>query len=163
MADFHRPDAIAIFFNSLGGAVSISIAQNIFSNTLIQEIPKLTTGVNPAQIIAAGATHVREVTPKSQLPGVLEAYDLAIRRAFILPIAVGGIALIWSFFVSDARLLEQTSDVSLTGCAGGMEKCQGQEFDGCWWRLTAGWSLKRRLRSLRAHTLHGVSPPSHSI
>ena len=93
-------DALAIFFNSLGGAISISVAQNIFTNTLIQEIPKRTHDTDPATIIAAGATHIREVTPPGQLPGVLEAYNLAITRAFIVPIAVGGLALLCSFFVS---------------------------------------------------------------
>ncbi|KAI9754653.1 MAG: hypothetical protein M4579_004616 [Chaenotheca gracillima] len=97
--DMPTGNAIAIFFNSLGGAISISIAQNIFSNTLTQEIPKLTTGIDPATIIAAGATHVREVTPAAQLDGVLLAYDLAIKKAFILPIVVGGLALVASFFV----------------------------------------------------------------
>lgn len=93
-------DAIAIFFNSIGGAFSISIAQNIFSNTLIQEIPKHTSGVSPATIVAAGATHVRDVTPPGQLQGVLQAYNLAINRAFILPIAVGALAFGCSLFVS---------------------------------------------------------------
>ncbi|KAI4128955.1 MAG: hypothetical protein LQ347_003961 [Umbilicaria vellea] len=97
--DMPTGNAIAIFFNSLGGAFSISIAQNIFSNTLIQEIPKHTTGVSPATIIAAGATHVRDVTPPSQLQGVLLAYSLAINRAFILPIAVGVLAFGCSLFM----------------------------------------------------------------
>lgn len=91
--DMPTGNAVAIFFNSLGGAVAISIAQNIFSNTLIQEIPKLTTGVNPATIIAAGATHIRQVTPKNQLAGVLQAYDLAVTRAFILSIACASVAV----------------------------------------------------------------------
>ncbi|KAI9819987.1 MAG: hypothetical protein M1827_006557 [Pycnora praestabilis] len=97
--DMPTGNAIAIFFNSLGGAVSISIAQNIFSNTLIQEIPKRAPGLNPATIISAGATHVKDVTPKDQLQGVLEAYSYAIDRSFILAIAVGAIALIFSLFV----------------------------------------------------------------
>ncbi|KAI9880358.1 MAG: hypothetical protein M1830_003969 [Pleopsidium flavum] len=97
--DMPTGNAIAIFFNSLGGAISISIAQNIFSNTLIQEIPEHTTGINPALIISAGATHVREVTPPDQLAGVLQAYDLAIRKAFILPIAVGAIAFLFSLLM----------------------------------------------------------------
>lgn len=90
--DMPTGNAVAIFFNSLGGAVAISIAQNIFSNTLIQEIPKLTTGVNAKKIIAAGATHIREVTPPSQLAGVLQAYDLAVTRAFILSISCAAVA-----------------------------------------------------------------------
>lgn len=95
----YSADAIAIFFNSLGGAISISIAQNIFSNTLIQEIPLHTQGVNPAAIIGAGATHIRQVTPPSQLAGVLLSYNEAVTRALILPIATGAIAFFWSLFV----------------------------------------------------------------
>ncbi|KAI9827465.1 MAG: hypothetical protein M1832_004815 [Thelocarpon impressellum] len=98
-ADMPSGNAIAIFFNSLGGAISISIAQNIFSNTLIQEIPRRAGGVDARAIIAAGATHVRDVARADQLQGVLESYNLAIQKSFILPIAVGGAALICSFFV----------------------------------------------------------------
>lgn len=90
-------NAIAIFFNSLGGALSISIAQNIFSNTLIKDMPIYAPGVNPQVIIQAGATHVRDVVTKAQLPGVLEAYDVAVTRAFILAIACTGIAFCVSF------------------------------------------------------------------
>lgn len=84
-------NAIAIFFNSLGGAIAISIAQNIFSNTLVQQIPKLVPGLDPYLVINAGATHVREA-----VPGTLEAYNKALTTAFILPIAVGGIAFLSS-------------------------------------------------------------------
>ncbi|KAI9808661.1 MAG: hypothetical protein M1825_003812 [Sarcosagium campestre] len=98
--DMPTGNAIAIFFNSLGGAISISIAQNIFTNTLIKQIPLLTDGVDAAAIIGAGATHVRDITPPAQLDGVLQAYNLAVTTAFILPIAVGGLALISSFFVA---------------------------------------------------------------
>ncbi|KAI9708998.1 MAG: hypothetical protein M1812_007811 [Candelaria pacifica] len=97
--DMPTGNALAIFFNSLGGAISISVAQNIFSNTLIQQIPLLAPDVNPATIIAAGATHVKEVTPSGSLDGVLQAYSIAVDRAFIMPIAVGGIAFLFSLFV----------------------------------------------------------------
>jgi hypothetical protein len=92
-------NAVGIFFNSLGGAISISIAQNIFSNTLIKQIPKHTTGVNPLIVMMAGATHVREVVPKDQLEGVLFAYNKAVTNSFILSIACGGLAFAvsWMF------------------------------------------------------------------
>jgi hypothetical protein len=38
--DMPTGNSLAIFFNSLGGAIAISIAQNIFSNTLVKELPK---------------------------------------------------------------------------------------------------------------------------
>ena len=97
-------DALAIFFNTLGGALSVSIAQNIFSNTLVKQLPKHTTGVDPALIVSAGATHVREASPPGQLPGVLLAYNEAVTSALILPIAVGALAFFCSFFVSSPPL-----------------------------------------------------------
>jgi hypothetical protein len=94
--DMPSGNAVAIFFNSLGGAFSISIAQNIFSNTLIKQIPLYAKNVDPAIIIGAGATNIRSVTPPAELPGVLEAYNVAVTRTFILPIACAGIACICS-------------------------------------------------------------------
>ena len=94
--DMPLGNALAIFFNSLGGAISISIAQNIFSNTLIKEIPKDTTGVNPQTIGMAGATHIRSVTPPSQLKGVLYAYNIAVTHSYILSIACASIAFLFS-------------------------------------------------------------------
>ncbi|KIW09810.1 hypothetical protein PV08_11911 [Exophiala spinifera] len=90
-------NAVAIFFNSLGGAISISIAQNIFSNGLVKEIPKYSEGVDPYTIINAGATHIREVTPPSQLAGVLKAYNIAVTNSYILAIACACIAFLLSF------------------------------------------------------------------
>ena len=99
-------DALAIFFNTLGGALSVSIAQNIFSNTLAKQLPKHTSGIDPAFIISAGATHVREAAPPGQLAGVLLSYNEAVTKALVLPIGVGGLAFICSLFVSfSSRIL----------------------------------------------------------
>lgn len=97
--DMPSGNAIAIFFNSLGGAVSISIAQNIFANTLVKDIIKNVPGLDPAAVISAGATHVREVVSAEQLPGVLSAYSNAVTSAFVVPIATSGIAFFVSLFV----------------------------------------------------------------
>ncbi|KAF1941820.1 MFS general substrate transporter [Clathrospora elynae] len=94
--DMPTANACVMFFNSLGGALSISIAQNIFVNTLSKEIPKYVPGFNPKTIAQAGATNLREVVPENLLPGVLHGYNNAIVTAFILAIATSSIA----FFVS---------------------------------------------------------------
>ncbi|KAF3933335.1 hypothetical protein ABW19_dt0202467 [Dactylella cylindrospora] len=95
-ADMPVGNALAIFFNSLGGAVSISIAQNIFTNTLIQEIPKQAPNVNPQVVIHAGATALRTFISAENLAGVIIAYNEAIVTCFIYPIAVSGIAFLCS-------------------------------------------------------------------
>jgi Na+/melibiose symporter-like transporter len=97
--DMPTGNAIAIFFNSLGGAISISIAQNVFSNGLVKYIPQYAPDVNPGVVYAAGATHLREVIPPASLAAVLKAYCLALDQSFVLAIAVGGIATGCACFV----------------------------------------------------------------
>lgn len=94
--DMPTANACVMFFNSLGGALSISIAQNIFVNTLAIEIPRHVPGFDSKTIAAAGATNLRNIVPPEQLPGILEGYNKSIVTAFILAIATSSIA----FFVS---------------------------------------------------------------
>lgn len=97
--DMPTGNALAIFFNSLGGAISISIAQNIFVNGLLNKIPLLAPHVDPRLVVQAGATHIREVVSEMDLGGVLEAYMQSLTESWILPIVTGGIAVIFACFV----------------------------------------------------------------
>jgi len=92
-------NAIPMFFNTLGGAISVSISENIFANSLVQEVPKFTTGVDPHTIISTGATQIRQVVTADQLQGVLHAYADALDKVYILPYAVAGAAFFVGFFV----------------------------------------------------------------
>ena len=87
-------NGIAIFFNSLGGALSISIAQNIFANSLVKEIPKYAPGLDPQVLLMAGATNIRKVVPPELLQGVLEGYNKSVTNSYILSIACGGLAVL---------------------------------------------------------------------
>jgi len=97
--DMPTGNAIAIFFNSLGGAISISIAQNIFSNGLKTNLPKYAPDVSAETVINAGATYLRRVVSAQDLPGVLKAYMAALQEAYVIPIAVGGLATVFACFV----------------------------------------------------------------
>ncbi len=90
--DMPSGNAIAIFFNSLGGAIAISIAQNIFSNGLRKYIPIDAPGVDAQQILNLGPSYLRLALSPSVLIGVLQAYMKALNQAYVIPIAVGGIA-----------------------------------------------------------------------
>jgi hypothetical protein len=94
--DMPTGNAVAIFFNSLGGAISISIAQNIFANTLVREVPKYAPGVDPQVLLQAGATNIRHVVPAEMLEGVLWAYNKAVTSSYVLAIACGGLAAVSS-------------------------------------------------------------------
>jgi len=97
--DMPSGNAIAMFWLSLGGAISISVAQNIFSNDLVKYITEYAPEVSAQEVIAAGATHLREAVPAASLPAVLKAYNMALDKAFTAPIAYGILAFICACFV----------------------------------------------------------------
>ncbi|PVH96871.1 MFS general substrate transporter [Periconia macrospinosa] len=90
---------LAIFANSLGGAMSTSIAQNIFSNSLARNLARDIPTINPEQIINTGVTELRRTIPVDSIVSVLEAYVSSIDDSFILPVSVGGFAFLASLFV----------------------------------------------------------------
>jgi Na+/melibiose symporter-like transporter len=99
--DMPTGNSLAIFFNSLGGAISISIAQNIFQNGLYKNVPKSAPNVSAEAVIKAGATYLRQLIPPADLPGVLQAYMASLDQAFVLSIVCGGLAAVFACFVEN--------------------------------------------------------------
>jgi hypothetical protein len=71
------------FFQYLGGTVFLAAAETIFTSGLRSALPRDAPGVNPEMIIGAGATAVRSVVSKADLPGVLRAYNHAIVDTYV--------------------------------------------------------------------------------
>ncbi|KAF2460858.1 DNA repair protein RAD50 [Lineolata rhizophorae] len=97
--DMPTGNAVAIFFNTLGGAVAISVAQNVFVNTLAAEVGGRVPGLDPSRVVGVGATELRDAAPPQALEGVLEAYAKAVRMAFVLPVVTGGLAALCSLLM----------------------------------------------------------------
>ncbi|PVI07176.1 MFS transporter [Periconia macrospinosa] len=95
--DMPTANALVMFFNSLGGAISLSIAQNVLLNGLIREVPRYAPGLDPRVVTGAGATFLRRVIPEMFLEGVLVAYMKSLSDTFVVAIATGGIATLVSF------------------------------------------------------------------
>jgi hypothetical protein len=87
--------AIAIFSQTLGGVLFLSLAQTIFTNGLTATLSTSAPGVDPQTVIAAGASGVRGAVTRAQLPGVLLAYNKAINEDFYL--AAGASVAIFGF------------------------------------------------------------------
>ena len=85
-------NALIVFFQALGGALAVSIGQNVLSKTLLAEITKFDSK-NAARIVAIGATNISANVRPALLGQVREAYNFALSRTYILPIVSGGIAL----------------------------------------------------------------------
>lgn len=96
ISDLSTVSSITLFSQTIGGAFFVSASQTAFENKVRAKIPSTAPGVDPQLVIATGATQLRKVFSKADLPGVLEAYMDGIRVTFALAIALGGASLLVS-------------------------------------------------------------------
>ncbi|KAJ7105879.1 major facilitator superfamily domain-containing protein [Mycena epipterygia] len=85
--------SIIMFSQTLGGALFISIAQNVFTNKLVSGLIANVPGVSPSLVLSAGATSLKDAVPQQFLAGVLFAYNEALVAAFYVAIAMACISL----------------------------------------------------------------------
>lgn len=86
--------AIMVFMQTMGGAIFISVGQNILTSNLVSGVTKLVKGVDPAMIVNTGATELRNLVPAEQLPLVLEAYNHALRQVFLISAGLSAVAIL---------------------------------------------------------------------
>ncbi|OJD36677.1 major facilitator superfamily transporter [Diplodia corticola] len=81
---------LVFFAQQLGGAVFVSVCQNVFTNELARGLRALATAdFSPARIVATGATQLRNVvSDDAQLGAVLTAYNAALVKAFTVALAM---------------------------------------------------------------------------
>ena len=100
-----RPDvsigaALMMFSQTLGGAVFLSVGNNIFNIRLAHNLAKI-PGIAIESVAATGATDLKDMVPPSLLPQVLVAYNDALRGTFYLVTALtcftifGSLAMEW--------------------------------------------------------------------
>jgi MFS family permease len=107
------------FFQTLGGALFISVAQTVFQNGLLSGIAAYTTGIDPQIFLHSGATQIRYILEtlhqEQQLEGILKAYVMGLRNCFYITVACAIVA----FFaacglelrsVKEDRVKEQSDD-----------------------------------------------------
>lgn len=92
--------SLMFFVRLLGGAIFISVAENLFTNQLISNLSKI-SGLNSAIIANAGALNIRAAVSAEDLPQVLIGYNNAVRSAFYVSLALscmtifGALAMEW--------------------------------------------------------------------
>jgi hypothetical protein len=95
-------------FQIIGGAFSLAAAQAAFLNTVI----KTASTIDRTQLIASGATQLRQIFNADQLPIVLDGYLAGTRAAFNISIAMMGVSFLASFLSSFKNLHEQKAEDS---------------------------------------------------
>ena len=88
-----------LFIQLLGGALFVSVANNIFNNKLVQNIAAGIPNVNPAQVVKAGATSLRNAVDPADLPAILVAYNDALVKTFQITLILGCISVLGVIFI----------------------------------------------------------------
>ncbi|KAJ5365916.1 Major facilitator superfamily domain general substrate transporter [Penicillium concentricum] len=86
--------AVATFAQTLGGAIFISVGQNVFQNQFKKAMHLEDPSVDIAKILAAGTTTFRKKLPVEQLPAVLRSYNTAITQAFYVGVALAALSIL---------------------------------------------------------------------
>ncbi|KAL9014533.1 MAG: hypothetical protein Q9173_000834 [Seirophora scorigena] len=89
---------IIIFVQTLGGALFISVAQNVFTNQLMKNLIK-SVSIDPQLVLHVGATNLRKAVDPALLPGVLTAYNSAITQTFYVSMAMAAFSILGSALI----------------------------------------------------------------
>ena len=92
--------SLMFFMRSLGGAVFLSVGQDVFSNRLVESLGHI-SGLDSKIIVRTGATDLRDIVAPNELGSVLEAYNGALANVYCVAVAVaclsifGALAMEW--------------------------------------------------------------------
>ncbi|KAF3054874.1 putative HC-toxin efflux carrier TOXA [Daldinia childiae] len=89
--------AFLMFSQNFGGALFLSFAETIFSNSLKTLIPEYAPSVDPETIINAGATGFRSIISSAEIANVLVAYSKSIDRVFYMTAGMGVLCFVFSW------------------------------------------------------------------
>lgn len=95
-ADIPIGTAIIMFSQTLGGALFISVAQNVFTNRLITNLKQVVPDLNPQLVLSVGATSLKNAIPKQFLPGVQSAYNDTLMNTFYVSAAMATVSIFGS-------------------------------------------------------------------
>jgi len=92
--------AIVVFLQTLGGALFVSVAQNVFANALVRHVAEYVPDIpDPRFVLAVGATGVQRAVPPEWLPGVTLAYNDALVRTFVVCTVVSSLSMVGALLV----------------------------------------------------------------
>ncbi|KAJ6498271.1 major facilitator superfamily transporter [Mycena vulgaris] len=85
--------ALVMFANTLGGALFVAIAQNVFTASLVSGLVATVPGVSPKLVLSNGANSLKGVIAPEFRSSVVLVYNQALMMPFYVAMALGAIAL----------------------------------------------------------------------
>ncbi|PPR00927.1 hypothetical protein CVT24_000247 [Panaeolus cyanescens] len=90
---------VVVFAQSIGGALAVAVANNLFVNKLIKSLIKFAPSLNPEEVIQLGPTSLKSHIAADVLPGVLKAYNEAVVDAFFVSVFCACVSIIGAAFM----------------------------------------------------------------
>ncbi|TGO13764.1 hypothetical protein BTUL_0064g00650 [Botrytis tulipae] len=88
--------SVIIFVQTLGGALFVSIGQNVFTNKLAQNLAHYVPDLNPAVVLSTGATSIQKDIAPEYLAGVTISYNNALTQSFLVAAVMAALTIIGS-------------------------------------------------------------------
>lgn len=98
-ADIPTGTAIVMFFQTLGGALFISVGQNVFTNKLVSGLKAAVPDLDPAIVLRTGATELKSAIGEQYRAGVLRAYNDALTNSYYVAVALATLSIVGSLAV----------------------------------------------------------------
>jgi hypothetical protein len=120
--DLSSATVIVLFFQMMGGAVFVSVAQAVFHNGLLKECQKDGVGADCGRVVGIGLGQLRSEFADGVLEGVLRVYNGALTRTFYVAVVMVCLAVLGAVgvrWVSVKRGSTRTSMSTSTGRRGG--------------------------------------------
>lgn len=94
--DIAEVTAVILFFQMLGGSFVLSAAQSAFVNVMANNLREHAPTIDPVEVIATGATEIRERFSQNQIPAIIEAYMSGLKISFAIGLGIACLALVIS-------------------------------------------------------------------
>jgi MFS family permease len=110
--------AVMFFSQQLGGAIFVSVGQNVFINDLVLGLGNV-PGLSAMAIANTGATDLQKSVLAQYLPEVLNKYNHAITRTFVIATGMTAASIIGSFAMEWKNIKKSKQPAAAKGpCAG---------------------------------------------
>ncbi|KAK6225688.1 major facilitator superfamily transporter [Colletotrichum tabaci] len=86
--------AVVLFFQCLGPTTAITVAQAVFASVLTSGIAAKVPGVDPQAVRASGATGLKDLVPAEQFGNLVQVYNHAITRTYLVAAALAAASLV---------------------------------------------------------------------
>jgi len=100
LADVPTGTALVIFLQTLGGSISVSIGQFVFSHKLTQSVHSIVPDLDPGLIFHTGATDLKNLVEGGEMVLLLRrAYNNALMKTFLVSAVTAGATVVGSLFI----------------------------------------------------------------